>query len=67
MVLLEKNPWSLGVTKPLQCTAGAPFKDHNTKPVLISCASVKMYSHGGFDRCSGCTLELPSTEIFPLQ
>ena len=43
-----------------------PFKDHNTKPVLISCASLKMYTHGGFDRCSGCTLEFPSAELFPL-
>ena len=50
----------------LQCTAGAPFKDHNNKPVLISCASIKMYSHGGFDRCFGCTLEFPSAELFPL-
>ena len=25
-----------------------------------------MYSHGGFDRCSGCTLEFPSADRFPL-
>ena len=25
-----------------------------------------MYSHGGLDRCSGCTLEFPSAELFPL-
>ena len=50
----------------LQCTAGAFFKDHNTKPVWISCAFLKMYGHGGFDRCSSCTLEFPSAELFPL-
>ena len=49
----------------MKCTAGAPFKDHNTEPVLISCASSKMYSHGGFGRSSGCTLQFPSTELFP--
>ena len=25
-----------------------------------------MYSHGGFERSSGCTLQFPSTELFPL-
>ena len=48
------------------CTAGAPFKYHNTKPVLISCASLKMYSHGIFGRSSVCTLQYTSAELLPL-
>ena len=50
----------------MQCTSGAPFKNHNTKPVLISWASLKIYSHGGFERSSGCTLKFPSTELYPM-
>ena len=42
-------------------------KDHKYKPVLISCASMKMYSHGGFGRISGCTLQFTSAELLPLQ
>ena len=43
-----------------------PLEDHSTKPVMISCAFMSVYSHGGFERSYGCTLQFPYTELFPL-
>ena len=50
----------------LKCTAGAPFKTSMTEHFYRGTADQNWFNVVVFKRSSGCTLQFPSAELFPL-
>ena len=47
-------------------TGSPKFKTTTLNQFWSAVLLLKLYSHGGFERDSCCTLQFPSTELFPL-